>query len=133
MQRVRLLLGISIFWLALSMIFDGINSLVLPQRLLGLVDDASKATMLGLLSFVGLIVGMLVQPLAGAFSDRVRPRWGRRGSLALGVLVLLPSLALFGLSRSVLAVVVGYVLIQVAASVAQAAQQGFLPDLVATG
>jgi MFS family permease len=132
-QRVRLLLGISIFWLALSMIFDGINSLVLPQRLLGLVDDASKATMLGLLSFVGLIVGMLVQPLAGAFSDRVRPRWGRRGSLALGVLVLLPSLALFGLSRRVLAVVVGYVLIQVAASVAQAAQQGFLPDLVATG
>jgi hypothetical protein len=30
MERLRLLLGISVFWLALSMLFDGINALVLP-------------------------------------------------------------------------------------------------------
>jgi MFS family permease len=111
------------------MVFDGINTLVLPRHLLGLVDEASKATVLGLVSFVGLVAGMLVQPVAGAFSDRLRPRWGRRGTLALGALALLISLALFGLSTSLLAVL-SYLLVQVAASTAQAAQQGFLPDLV---
>jgi MFS family permease len=125
-----LLLGISVFWLALSALFDGLTTLVLPQHLLGLTDEASKATTLGLLTFVGLLAGMLVQPVAGALSDRLRPRWGRRGTLALGVLMLLPALAVFGVSRSILAVLAGYVLVQAAASVAQAAQQGFIPDLV---
>ena len=41
-----MLLGISLFWLALSMVFDGINTLVLPRHVLGLVDETSKATVL---------------------------------------------------------------------------------------
>ena len=70
MRQGRVLLGISLFWLALSMVFDGINTLVLPRHVLGLVDAGSKATVLGLVSFVGLVAGVLVQPVAGAFSDR---------------------------------------------------------------
>src|SRR5215210_6727120 len=83
--RARLLLGISIFWLALSLLFDGLNTLVLPNQLLILAGDRGnamgKATVLGLLTFVGLLAGMIVQPMAGAWSDRMRPRWGRRGPL----------------------------------------------------
>jgi hypothetical protein len=70
------LLGISLFWLALSMVFDGINTLVLPRHLLGLVDEASKATVLGLVSFVGLVAGMLVQSLAGCRRAKPQPRSG---------------------------------------------------------
>jgi hypothetical protein len=33
MGRVRLLLGISVFWLALSMLVDGVNTLALPVHL----------------------------------------------------------------------------------------------------
>src|SRR5918911_3511172 len=113
-RQGRVLLGISLFWLALSLVFDGINTLVLPRHLLGLADEASKASVLGLVSFVGLVAGMLVQPIAGAFSDRLRPRWGRRGTLAMGVLVLLPALALFGLSTSLLVLLLSYLLVQVA-------------------
>lgn len=133
MARIRLLLGISVFWLALSMLFDGLNTLVLPERLLSVADEATRATTLGLVTFAGLLLGMLAQPVAGLFSDRLRPRWGRRGTIAVGVVLILASLFLFGLAQSLLAVLLGYVLIQVAASVSQAAQQGFIPDLVPTG
>ncbi len=133
MGRVRLLLGISIFWLALSMLFDGLNTLVVPHRLRELSGNArgtGDATRLGLLTFAGLLAGMLVQPVAGRWSDRLRPRWGRRGMLGLGVALMLGALVIFGLARGVLTIAIGYVLVQVAASSAQAAQQGFIPDLV---
>ena len=130
MGGLRLLLGISVFWLALSMLSDGLTTLILPHRLLGRMGEARQATILGLLTFVGLIVGMLVQPVAGLLSDRLRARWGRRGTLALGLALTLLALGLFGASRGLAALAAAYVLIQAAASVAQAAQQGFLPDLV---
>src|SRR5215211_7356069 len=99
MGRLRLLVGISVFWLALSMLSDGL-------------------TTLALLTFAGLVVGMLVQPAAGLLSDRLRGRWGRRGTIALGGVLTLPALALFGAGRTLPALFVAYVLIQATASVA---------------
>ncbi len=130
MQKFRLLFGVSIFWLSLSMLSDGMNTLVLPILLLGVVPESSKGTALGLISFAGLLLGMLVQPYAGAWSDRLRLRWGRRGVIGLGVLLILISLAIFGIIRGLVFIILGYTLLQVSASVAQAAQQGFIPDLI---
>lgn len=65
MGRVRLLFGISVFWLALSMLFDGVNTILLPNQLMKAVDESHKSTALGLLTFVGLVAGMLVQSLLG--------------------------------------------------------------------
>ena len=134
--RTQLLLGISVFWLALSMLFDGLNTLVLPNRLLVLAGDRGdvmgEATVLGLLTFVGLLAGMTVQPVAGIWSDRMRPRWGRRGALGLGLLLTLAALAVFGTAPGLAGLALGYLLVQVAASMAQAAQQGFIPDLIPT-
>lgn len=79
-RQLRLLFGISVFWLALSILFDGVNTLVLPLQLSLLFDQNSQATALGLLTFVGLLVGALIQPIAGAFSDRWHPRLGRKRS-----------------------------------------------------
>jgi MFS family permease len=129
MRGLRTLLGISIFWLALSLLADGFTTLVLPAHLLHIAGEAGQATTLGLLTFVGLLAGMLVQPIAGLWSDRLRPRWGRRGPLTLGALLILVALGLFGLTGSVAAVLLVFVLMHVAAAIAQAAQQGFIPDL----
>ena len=129
-RGIRFLLGISLFWLALSMLFDGINTLVLPNQLIGLVSEGRQATLLGLLTFFGLLAGMLVQPLAGVISDRTRVRWGRSGTIGIGLMLILVSLTIFGLSRSLAGAILGYLAIQVAASIAQAGQQGFIPDLV---
>ena len=68
LKQTRLLIGISIFWLALSMLFDGINTLVLPLQISAIDNQTSRASLLGLLSFFGLIVSALIQPIAGAFS-----------------------------------------------------------------
>jgi MFS family permease len=125
------LLSISLFWLPLSALSDGINTLLLPERLLNLSASQSQATVLGLLSFGGLLAGVLIQPIAGAWSDRMRPRWGRKGLLAVGVLLVLLALTVFAFAPGLPALALGYLLVQVSLSVVQAAQQGFIPDLVA--
>ena len=131
MGQVRLLIGVNVFWLALSLLVDGLNTLVLPHRLLTLAGEANQATVLGLITFVGLAAAAAVQPIAGAMSDRSRTRWSRRGAIGLGVLLALPSLALFGLAGGVIAALLGYLLVQIAAGVAQSGQQALLPDLIA--
>ena len=130
LSRLRLLVGINIFWLALSALSDGLNTLVLPARLLQMQGE-TPATTLGLLTFAGLLLAMLVQPLAGQLSDRLRPRWGRRGLLAAGAALAMLGMLLLAGSETLLLVLASYLLVQGAASVAQAAQQGFIPDLVA--
>ncbi len=132
MSKFRLLLGISVFWLALSMLTDGLNSLVLPSQLLSYTATSSRATILGLLTFVGLLAAMFIQPMAGAWSDSLRPRWGRRGTLALGALLVLAGLGLLALPWGLPVLIAGYLLVQATASIAQSSLQGFIPDLVPT-
>jgi MFS family permease len=115
--------------LALSALTDGLNSLLLPHALLSQAGGDRQASTLGLLSFAGLALAMLIQPPVGALSDRLRPRWGRKGVIAAGLLALLPALALLAVPGFV-PLALGYLLAQAAASVAQAAQQGFIPDLI---
>ena len=110
-------------WIPFSMLSDGLSSLLLPQMLLSIADPAGKSTALGLITFVGLLAGMLIQPVAGAFSDGVRPRWGRRGMIWSGILLILAALTFFGAAWGLMGVVIGFLLIQVTTSVTQAAQQ----------
>ena len=71
-RQARLLFGISIFWLALSVLLDGINTLVLPLQVGTLARQDNQATVLGFLTFFGLLAGALVQPIAGSLKrDRV--------------------------------------------------------------
>jgi len=130
LRQMRLMFGISIFWLALSMLFDGINALVLPLQLSALGDQETRATVLGLLTFIGLLAGALVQPVAGALSDRLQPLLSRKGFIGIGLLGCLTSLFLFAISQSVAAVLIGYLAVQASASIAQAGQQALIPDLV---
>jgi MFS family permease len=67
MSKTRLWVGISLFWL-------GLSTLVLPNHLFHFTTEANRATTLGLLTFAGLLVGLLVQPVAGTFSDRLDAR-----------------------------------------------------------
>jgi len=132
MKRAGLLLGISLMWLPLSMMSDGITTLILPNRLIAITDKTTQATVLGLITFAGILMGMLIQPIAGAVSDRLQPHRGRRSMIAVGVVFTLVSLLLFGLSHFVLTILLSYLIIQVTMNVIQAAQQGFIPDLISS-
>jgi MFS family permease len=128
-RQTRLLFGISVFWLALSVLFDGVNTLVLPLQLSTLTGQ-NQATILGLLTFVGLFAGALIQPVAGAFSDRLQPLLGRKGFIGIGLVLSLASLFVFAIFQSIVGILISYLAIQISASIAQAGQQGLIPDLV---
>src|SRR5215208_5830206 len=124
LARVRLLAGISIGWVALSVIGDVFPALVVPARMAETGSGTGLATMVGLVTFAGLLAGMLVQPLFGALSDRSRARWGRRGLLVLGGGLLCGALVSFSLARDVAGIAIAFMCVACAASAMQAAQQG---------
>ncbi len=125
------LIGISLLWLGLSALGDGVTTLLLPLRLDGLSGARDAATTLGLLTFVGLGLATLIQPFAGAWSDRLgHGGRGRRPVLLLGVTLALAGLVLLALGQGLAQLAIAYAVIVVGANVAQAAQQGLIPDLV---
>ena len=130
MKRTKLLTGISVFWLALALLVDGLNSLVLPVQLFHLRGEAASATMLGLLTFAGILAALVLQPFAGEISDRLRATWGRTGVIAGSLFAILAGLFALGVSNNLLALFVAYLAIQVAAAFARAAQGAFIGDLL---
>jgi len=123
--------GISIYWVALSFMWQGLHPIILPMRVLDFVPQALQGTYLGALTFLGLVMAMILQPVMGAVSDRCTSRWGRRKSFILvGTLLDLVFLAVIGLAGSYPALFLGYFLLQLSSNTAHGPYQALLPDLV---
>jgi MFS family permease len=129
-RQTRLLLGISVFWLALSVLTDGINTLVLPLQISRLANQHNQATILGLLTFLGLPAGALIQPIAGTFSDKLYSQPGRKGLIGIGRVLAIVLLFLFVKIPNLVEMIAGDLARQLCASMAQAGQQALIPDLV---
>ncbi|MDV2989708.1 MAG: MFS transporter [Dehalogenimonas sp.] len=138
MKRLRFpVLGISdylkitILGLGLTALSQSLHGIILPLRVLDFVGEADKNTALGALTFTGLVIAALWQPVAGALSDSTVTRWGRRKPYVIGGgiagLLLLPGI---GLAGSLAALFVLYCLLQLASNTAQGPYQGYLPELV---
>jgi MFS family permease len=125
----RVLVGTSLLWIALSAVSDGVATLVMPVRL-GANGTAGTAGALGLMTVVGLLAGMLVQPLIGSLSDRLRPRVGRLVFLGLGVLLVVVALTALAAADQPLTIGLTFMALSVALGVAQAPQQALMADLV---
>lgn len=125
------LVALSAYWLAINYLWQGMGALILPRVILGLVPEAHRGLALGALSSAGAVVAILVQPAAGALSDRCRVRWGRRKPFmvvgTLGDVVCLLGLTLAG---SYAALVIPYCCLQIFSNTAEGAYQGLLPDQV---
>jgi MFS family permease len=125
------LLSLNAYWAGLSFMWNGLHVIVLPAVLLGYVPANQKNSALGLLTFAGLMLAAVVQPLAGALSDRWRSRFGRRRPLMLiGTLIDFLFLAILGLAGGLVPLWIGYVGLQLSSNVAHGALQGLLPDRV---
>jgi MFS family permease len=111
--------------------WNSLHPIVLPAVILHLVPDESKNTYLGLLTFFGLILAMVIQPISGAISDGWHSRLGKRRPLAIiGTALDFIFLAILAWSGSLVAVIIGYVGLQMASNIAHGPMQGLLPDLV---
>lgn len=118
---IRRLAGVSVGWLGISMVADGLPALVIPYRA---VADGLDATALGLLTLVAIAAGALVQPFAGRWSDRVGRVPAVLAGVALAAVGLMVVLEPWGLLPGSLLAFVGV-------GVAQASYQALLPDRVA--
>src|SRR5512144_676975 len=126
-----LLLVLNAYWVGLSFMWNAIHPILLPAVLLNYVPDAKKNTYLGLLTFVGLIIAMIVQPVTGALSDGWRSRFGRRRPLAvIGTLFDFVFLSILAWAGGLTWLFIGYIGLQFSSNIAHGPMQGLLPDRV---
>lgn len=126
----RLLVSIGIANAALYALYIGVLQVLLPLQVEG-IDRAHKVAVLGLVSGVSAIFAAVFNPIGGALSDRTRSRFGRRAPWLLGApAAVLVALALLGNAGTVLMVIAGWSLVQVAANLYQAALTAVVPDRV---
>ncbi|HEX8993302.1 MAG TPA: MFS transporter [Anaerolineales bacterium] len=69
---------LSLYWFGTSAHWAAILLITLPRQSFLIGGDAVKGQTLGVVLLVGAFVSMIVAPLFGALSDRIRTPWGRR-------------------------------------------------------
>jgi MFS family permease len=125
------LLVLNAYWVGLSFMWNALHPILLPAVLLNYVPDARKNTYLGLLTFAGLIIAMIVQPIAGSLSDGWKSRFGRRRPLIIfGTLFDFVFLSVLAWAGDLTWLFIGYVGLQLSSNIAHGPLQGLLRDRV---
>ena len=128
---MRKIFALNAYWVGLSFMWNSLHVIILPAILLYFAPETQKNTYLGLLTFIGLIIAMVTQPISGALSDGWGSKWGRRRPLiALGTAFDFVFLVLLGWSGGILWIVIGYLGLQFSSNIAHGPAQGLLPDEV---
>jgi MFS family permease len=128
---VSQMLVLNAYWVGLSFMWNSLHPIILPAVLLNYVPDARKNTTLGLLTFAGLFIAMLIQPISGALSDSWASRFGRRRPLiVIGTLFDFLFLVLLAYGGGLLWLFIGYIGLQFSSNIAHGPLQGLLPDRV---
>ena len=136
MKRISVgrMIVMNTYWVGLSFMWNALHPIILPAVLLNYVPDAQKNTYLGLLTFAGLVIAMVIQPISGAISDGWRSRWGRRRPfIVAGTMFDFIFLSLLAWAGGFAWLVIGYIGLQFSSNIAHAPLQGLLPDRVPNG
>ncbi len=122
---------LNVYWFALSFLWNSLGPILLPTLVPLFVPESQKGGALGLLSALGLIVAIIVQPAAGAWTDTHTTRWGRRRPYIVGGtlfdVVFLLAMAFAG---NYVTLLLGYLLLQLSSNIAHGPYQGYIPELV---
>jgi len=114
--KTRTYFLMNVYWFGQAFLWNGLHPIILPAILLGLVPETQKNSYLGILTFIGLMLAMVIQPLSGSLSDRSGSRWGQRRPWVLGG-TLAALLILAGMAAStewLVGIMITYLLLQVA-------------------
>lgn len=124
------LFTLSVYWLGMNIIWGGLD-VVLQARMDDLVGVEQAGRGIALITVLGAVTAMIVQPTFGAISDYTVSRWGRRKPYILfGTLLDVVLLFAIASSNTFLAVVAFFVMLQFSSNFAQGPFQGYVPDLV---
>ena len=133
MRRLRTTdyFSISVYWFALSCLWNSVHPIILPMLVPFMAPENLKGSALGIMTSIGLILAVIVQPAAGAISDRSTSRWGRRRPyILLGTLFDLLFLLGIALAGNYWLLLAAYLLLQFSSNMAHGPYQGLIPDLV---
>jgi MFS family permease len=124
------LAGLTVYALALGIVLNTVDPSVLGNKALALSPDF-KNSVLGLLTFAGLTMAMIWQPIVGAMSDRTKTPLGPRSPYWIaGTLGTLVALVWLGGAQSLLALFGAICLLQLALNTIQGPWQALVPDRV---
>lgn len=125
------LITINLSWMGLSFMWNSLHVILLPAVLLNYVNPDQKNSILGLLTGAGLFIAILIQPIAGTFSDGLRSKWGRRRPLiGLGTSADIIFLIIMALAGGIPGLAIGYIGLQFTSNISHGAMQGLIPDCV---
>jgi Na+/melibiose symporter-like transporter len=123
--------SINVYWFALSYLWNSVHPIILPMLVPLMAPENLKGSALGIMTSLGLMLAVVVQPAAGAVSDRSTFRWGRRRPyIVLGTLLDLVFLLAIALAGNYWLLFVAYLFLQFSSNVAHGPYQGLIPDLV---
>jgi MFS family permease len=104
---------------------------LLPNQIQDIVGEADKATTLGWVTGLGALAALVINPLAGALSDRTSGRFGRRHPWTLlGALTGAAGLVLLSMQATILGVALCWVGVQICLNAMLASLTAAIPDRV---
>ncbi len=134
---------LSFFWFATNVHWGAIIAVLVQSQVIAMVGGSLKGTAAGLAIGLGSVTAIVLPPLLGAWSDRVRTRWGRRrpfmlvgaafNIVALAGLAFFPFLTtgpLLGFTGAYWLYVAAYLVANLANNLATAPYTALLPDVV---
>ncbi len=128
--------ALSLYWFATNAHWTAILITLLPLQAELIGGAEFKGTTLGQILAIGALASMIVAPLFGAWSDRVRTRWGRRKPFVvvgtIGNVLGLLALAFIPSTPSALVpYILAFIWIELFNNLATAPYSGLIPDMVA--
>lgn len=82
--------------------------------------NAARASSLSLVTSIGVLLAMVLQPIIGTLSDRARTRWGRRAPfVAAGVIAGAAAMTLMPVASNIAVLIILWSLVQVSGNLAQ--------------
>ncbi|WP_157480443.1 MFS transporter [Leifsonia sp. Root227] len=133
-KLLKLMLSMMVGNIAIFAIWGAVPGVLLPLQVQGIVGDADKGPIYGLVATIGAFAAMIAQPIAGLVSDRTRSRFGRRAPwMVIGVLLGGLSLLFMGAANGIVQLTVAWVMVQVTFNFAQGPLSAILPDRVPSG
>jgi MFS family permease len=105
-------------------------TLLLPARI-GQIASTNQTNTFILISGIGALASILTNPIVGALSDRTTSTLGRRLPwLMIGMVFLLLSMLILAYAPSLLVLIAGSILLQIAINMLLAALSAIIPDQV---
>ncbi|MFC1935658.1 MFS transporter, partial [Chloroflexota bacterium] len=121
---------LSVFSFGSTAFSTSLGVVVLPVLVLAVAPEEFKNTYLGILSLAGLVVAMVIQPLAGHISDRTSSPWGRRTPyIVVGSLLTCPSVFILCAASTFSVLIVGLIVTQLCINTALGPYQALIRDI----